>query len=65
MLIFSHFIVPELGPDVKFSYASHKAVEEYKEAKAVCFYFNSIVRLFYPLTNWIYRIGIFWRFIKI
>ncbi|XP_052175520.1 5-methyltetrahydropteroyltriglutamate--homocysteine methyltransferase-like [Diospyros lotus] len=28
-----HFIVPELGPDVKFSYASHKAVEEYKEAK--------------------------------
>ncbi|GFY93487.1 cobalamin-independent synthase family protein [Actinidia rufa] len=30
-----HFIVPELGPDVKFSYASHKAVEEYKEAKAL------------------------------
>ncbi|GAY39978.1 hypothetical protein CUMW_048510 [Citrus unshiu] len=29
----SHFIVPELGPDVKFSYASHKAVTEYKEAK--------------------------------
>ncbi|GLT48391.1 hypothetical protein SLA2020_220210 [Shorea laevis] len=28
-----HFIVPELGPDVKFSYASHKAVNEYKEAK--------------------------------
>ncbi|KAH9728562.1 5-methyltetrahydropteroyltriglutamate--homocysteine methyltransferase 1 [Citrus sinensis] len=28
-----HFIVPELGPDVKFSYASHKAVTEYKEAK--------------------------------
>ncbi|XP_031477069.1 5-methyltetrahydropteroyltriglutamate--homocysteine methyltransferase 1 [Nymphaea colorata] len=28
-----HFIVPELGPDVKFSYASHKAVSEYKEAK--------------------------------
>ena len=33
---FSHFIVPELGPDVNFSYASHKAVDEYKEAKAVC-----------------------------
>jgi len=25
-----------LGPDVNFTYASHKAVEEYKEAKAVC-----------------------------
>ena len=34
----SHFIVPELGPDVKFSYASHKAVDEFKEAKAVSFY---------------------------
>jgi hypothetical protein len=31
----SHYIVPELGPDVKFSYASHKAVVEFKEAKAV------------------------------
>ncbi|KAE8713297.1 5-methyltetrahydropteroyltriglutamate--homocysteine methyltransferase 2 [Hibiscus syriacus] len=30
-----HFIVPELGSDVKFSYASHKAVDEFKEAKAV------------------------------
>ncbi|XP_075509562.1 5-methyltetrahydropteroyltriglutamate--homocysteine methyltransferase-like [Primulina tabacum] len=30
-----HFIVPELGPDVKFSYASHKAVNEYKEAKGL------------------------------
>ncbi|KAH6807541.1 Cobalamin-independent synthase family protein [Perilla frutescens var. frutescens] len=30
-----HFIVPELGPDVKFSYASHKAINEYKEAKAL------------------------------
>ncbi|GAV77303.1 Meth_synt_2 domain-containing protein/Meth_synt_1 domain-containing protein [Cephalotus follicularis] len=30
-----HFIVPELGPDVKFSYASHKAVTEYSEAKAL------------------------------
>ncbi|KAK8502495.1 hypothetical protein V6N13_095637 [Hibiscus sabdariffa] len=30
-----HYIVPELGPDVKFSYASHKAVAEYKEAKAL------------------------------
>ncbi|XP_023539590.1 5-methyltetrahydropteroyltriglutamate--homocysteine methyltransferase 1-like [Cucurbita pepo subsp. pepo] len=30
-----HFIVPELGPEVTFSYASHKAVDEYKEAKAL------------------------------
>ncbi|GLT47754.1 hypothetical protein SLA2020_214200 [Shorea laevis] len=30
-----HFIVPELGPEVNFSYASHKAVDEYKEAKAL------------------------------
>ncbi|KAK1351384.1 Pollen allergen [Heracleum sosnowskyi] len=29
-----HYIVPELGPGVTFSYASHKAVTEYKEAKA-------------------------------
>lgn len=34
----SHFIVPELGPDVNFTYASHKAVDEYKEAKAVSIY---------------------------
>ncbi|XP_010454416.1 PREDICTED: 5-methyltetrahydropteroyltriglutamate--homocysteine methyltransferase 3, chloroplastic isoform X2 [Camelina sativa] len=30
-----HYIVPELGPDVEFSYASHKAVVEFKEAKAL------------------------------
>ncbi|XP_044483441.1 5-methyltetrahydropteroyltriglutamate--homocysteine methyltransferase-like [Mangifera indica] len=30
-----HYIVPELGPEIKFSYASHKAVNEYKEAKAL------------------------------
>ncbi|XP_039774397.1 5-methyltetrahydropteroyltriglutamate--homocysteine methyltransferase 1-like isoform X3 [Panicum virgatum] len=30
-----HFIVPELGPSTKFSYASHKAVSEYKEAKVL------------------------------
>ncbi|XWS71358.1 hypothetical protein CRYUN_Cryun03dG0131800 [Craigia yunnanensis] len=30
-----HYIVPELGPDVKFFYASHKAVDEFKEAKAL------------------------------
>ncbi|KAL9274382.1 5-methyltetrahydropteroyltriglutamate--homocysteine methyltransferase-like protein, partial [Drosera capensis] len=30
-----HYIVPELGPDVNFTYASHKAVDEYKEAKAL------------------------------
>ncbi|XP_039034753.1 5-methyltetrahydropteroyltriglutamate--homocysteine methyltransferase-like [Hibiscus syriacus] len=29
------FIVPKLGPDVKFSYASHKAVDEFKEAKTL------------------------------
>ncbi|KAL5703583.1 5-methyltetrahydropteroyltriglutamate--homocysteine S-methyltransferase [Ranunculus cassubicifolius] len=28
-----HFIVPELGPETKFTYSSHKAVTEYKEAK--------------------------------
>ncbi|KAG9451870.1 hypothetical protein H6P81_004774 [Aristolochia fimbriata] len=28
-----HYIVPELGPDIDFSYASRKAVTEYKEAK--------------------------------
>lgn len=32
----SHYIVPELGPEVTFAYSSHKAVNEYKEAKAVC-----------------------------
>ncbi|KAK6164022.1 hypothetical protein DH2020_000886 [Rehmannia glutinosa] len=30
-----HYIVPELGPEINFSYASHKAVQEYEEAKAV------------------------------
>ncbi|XP_078441749.1 5-methyltetrahydropteroyltriglutamate--homocysteine methyltransferase 1-like [Wolffia australiana] len=30
-----HFIVPELRPNTKFSYGSHKAVSEYKEAKAL------------------------------
>ncbi|KNA18909.1 hypothetical protein SOVF_066360 [Spinacia oleracea] len=30
-----HYIVPELGPDMQFTYASHKAVDEYKEAKAL------------------------------
>ncbi|KAL5763615.1 hypothetical protein ACOSQ2_016209 [Xanthoceras sorbifolium] len=30
-----HYIVPELGPHVNFSYASHKAVQEYKEAKGL------------------------------
>uniref|UniRef100_A0A8R7Q0B9 Cobalamin-independent methionine synthase MetE N-terminal domain-containing protein n=1 Tax=Triticum urartu TaxID=4572 RepID=A0A8R7Q0B9_TRIUA len=38
-----HFIVPELSPATKFSYASHKAVSEYKEAKAVCSFTHSIV----------------------
>lgn len=28
-----HYIVPELGPEIKFAYSSHKAVAEYKEAK--------------------------------
>uniref|UniRef100_A0A7C9CJM2 5-methyltetrahydropteroyltriglutamate--homocysteine S-methyltransferase n=1 Tax=Opuntia streptacantha TaxID=393608 RepID=A0A7C9CJM2_OPUST len=30
-----HYIVPELGPDMKFTYSSHKAIDEYKEAKAL------------------------------
>ncbi|XP_050223729.1 5-methyltetrahydropteroyltriglutamate--homocysteine methyltransferase 1-like [Mercurialis annua] len=30
-----HYIVPELGPQLHFSYASHKAVHEYMEAKAL------------------------------
>jgi 5-methyltetrahydropteroyltriglutamate--homocysteine methyltransferase len=30
-----HYIVPELGPEINFSYASHKAIQEYKEAKAL------------------------------
>ncbi|VAI12521.1 unnamed protein product [Triticum turgidum subsp. durum] len=30
-----HFIVPELAPSTKFSYSSHKAINEYKEAKAL------------------------------
>ncbi|KAH7561352.1 hypothetical protein JRO89_XS10G0215100 [Xanthoceras sorbifolium] len=30
-----HYIVPELGPHANFSYASHKAVQEYKEAKGL------------------------------
>ncbi|CAF1940465.1 unnamed protein product [Brassica napus] len=30
-----HYIVPELGPEVKLSYSSHKAVNEYKETKAL------------------------------
>ncbi|XP_072951249.1 5-methyltetrahydropteroyltriglutamate--homocysteine methyltransferase 2-like [Typha angustifolia] len=30
-----HFIVPELGPNTKFAYSSHKAVSEYKEAQAL------------------------------
>ncbi|CAK9184640.1 unnamed protein product [Ilex paraguariensis] len=30
-----HFIVPELGPDVSLSISSHKAVHEYREAKAL------------------------------
>ncbi|KAK9125541.1 hypothetical protein Scep_014387 [Stephania cephalantha] len=33
-----HFIVPELGPETKFSYASYKALNEYKEAKAMMMY---------------------------
>ncbi|XP_010242374.1 PREDICTED: 5-methyltetrahydropteroyltriglutamate--homocysteine methyltransferase 2-like [Nelumbo nucifera] len=28
-----HYIVPELSPDLKFTYSSHKAVAEYNEAK--------------------------------
>ncbi|KAI7728701.1 hypothetical protein M8C21_019072, partial [Ambrosia artemisiifolia] len=43
-----HYIVPELGPEVKFSYASHKAVNEYKEAKAVtCSGLNVLVATYF------------------
>ena len=28
-----HYIVPELGPEIKFKYASHKVVHEYKRLK--------------------------------
>ncbi len=35
LVVCSHFIVPELGPETKFSYSSRKAVNEYKEAKEV------------------------------
>lgn len=41
--------MPELGPDVNFSYASHKAVNEYKEGKAVCIYIAILV--FYLFAN--------------
>jgi 5-methyltetrahydropteroyltriglutamate--homocysteine methyltransferase len=43
-----HFIVPELGPNTKFSYASHKAVKEYKEAKALGI--NTVPVLVGPVT---------------
>ena len=36
-----------MGPEVNFSYASHKAVNEYKEAKAV----RIILRYFQFLMN--------------
>ena len=39
----SHYIVPELGPDMKFTYSSHKAIDEYKEAKAVSSLFSLVV----------------------
>ncbi|XP_066360583.1 uncharacterized protein [Miscanthus floridulus] len=42
----SHVIVTELGPSTKFAYASHKAVSEYKEAKAVCCCNNKYSQLF-------------------
>ncbi|PKA45815.1 5-methyltetrahydropteroyltriglutamate--homocysteine methyltransferase [Apostasia shenzhenica] len=43
-----HFIVPELGPSTKFSYASHKAVSEYKEAKLLGF--DTVPVLVGPVT---------------
>ncbi|XP_013630211.1 PREDICTED: 5-methyltetrahydropteroyltriglutamate--homocysteine methyltransferase 3, chloroplastic-like [Brassica oleracea var. oleracea] len=43
-----HYIVPELGPDVEFSYASHKAVDEFKEAKALGI--DTVPVLIGPLT---------------
>ena len=43
--------MPELGPDTKFSLSSHKAVEEYKEAKEVCELqiFTHFVNLYFKL----------------
>lgn len=34
-MLCSHYIVPELSPETKFVYSSKKAVNEYKEAKAL------------------------------
>lgn len=42
---YSHYIVPELSPEDKFTYASHKAVNEYKEAKAVSFLYKKKVKI--------------------
>ena len=41
----SHYIVPELGPEIKFKYSSHKSVDEYKEDKEV-----SIILCFTTIT---------------
>ena len=46
-------------PDVKFSYASQKAVNEYKEAKEVCFccnFFSSFLLSVYPFIHSIKRV---------
>ncbi|KHN02039.1 5-methyltetrahydropteroyltriglutamate--homocysteine methyltransferase [Glycine soja] len=37
------YIVPELGSDVKFSYASHKVVDEYKEAKVILLVYREVM----------------------
>ena len=46
----SHYIVPELGPDMKFTYSFHKVVDEYKEAKAVSSLFSHVVSVVIQLT---------------
>jgi 5-methyltetrahydropteroyltriglutamate--homocysteine methyltransferase len=43
-----HYIVPELGPETKFQYASKKAVSEYKEAKELGI--NTVPVLVGPVT---------------
>jgi 5-methyltetrahydropteroyltriglutamate--homocysteine methyltransferase len=43
-----HYIVSELGLEVKIAYSSHKAVEEYKEAKE--FYIHTVLVLVGPVS---------------
>jgi hypothetical protein len=49
----SHYIVPELEPGTKFALSSRKAVDEYKEAKAVSFC---------DLCDWIHQENFHYRY---